>query len=471
MAIMVMVLFLAAYVVIQLRHINRLSHDIVTIDSATIRQITTLRETIYSQVGFERKFLISKDQDFAKKFWELNLLAKDQLLGVRLLADTAPKRKFIDQASLSHDGYEMLFKKEMEMLDKKEDYDRTDYKARKSRLIGDMDKVLKKVMKQARTDRETKIGNSRQISQHLLKVTVITAGLALCIGFLLSFMVTKSINRSILLLKAKTREIAKGRFEKILNISSPPEIKELADDFNHMSDRLRELDDMKIDFIGHVSHELRTPLTAIKEATSMLLEGVYADQPQKQTDLLVITKEECQRLILSVNKILDLSRMEAHMMEYAFRKQPLAPVIQKNVLKMSPLARKKSIQIEIAPATELPPIKMDSDKVEQVVENLLSNAIKYTPAGGRVIIDTILQQEPRKMIRVSITDSGPGIAQESLDKIFDKFRRIENGRETVLGTGLGLAITKHIITAHGGSIWVESTPQEGSTFIFTLPAG
>jgi two-component system sensor histidine kinase GlrK len=470
MAIMVMVLFLAVYVVIQLRHINRLSHDIVSVDSATIRQITNLRETIYSQVSFERKFLISKDRDFAKKFWELNSLVKDQILGLRLLADTAAKQKYIDQANLFHDGYEGLFKKEKEMLDKKQAYDHKEYKVKKDRLIDDADQVLKKVMQQAQLDRENKIFYSRQISQHLLEVTVVTAATALCIGFLLSFLVTKSINRSILLLKAKTREIAKGRFEKILHISSPPEIKELADDFNHMSDRLRELDNMKIDFISHVSHELRTPLTAIKEATSMLLEGVYADQPQKQTDLLAITKEECERLIISVNKILDLSRMEAHMMEYAFRKQPLVPVIQKNVKKMSPLALKKSIQIEVLPASGLPPIKMDPDKVEQVVENLLSNAIKYTPAGGKVVINTGLRHEPYKMIRVSVKDSGHGIAKESLEKIFDKFRRIEKGRETVRGTGLGLAISKHIITAHGGSIWVESTPQEGSTFIFTLPA-
>jgi two-component system sensor histidine kinase GlrK len=441
------------------------------VDSATIRQIANLRETIYSQVGFEKKFLIAQDQDFAQKFWELNLLVKDQFLGVKLLADTATKQKLVDQANLLHDSYESLFKKEQSLLSPKRDYPRQDYQVEKERLTDDLDKTLLEVIQQAQTDREKKIESSSHISQLLLKVTLITAGLALCIGFLLSILVTKSINRSIVMLKAKTKEIAKGQFEKIEHISSPPEIKELSDDFNRMCDRLKELDNMKIDFISHVSHELRTPLTAIKEATSMLLEGVYADQPEKQTDLLLITKEECQRMILSVNKILDLSRMEAHMMEYAFRRQPLEPVIQKNTLKMVPLARKKSIEIELAPIMDLPAIKMDADKIEQVVENLIGNAIKYTPAGGRIVIQSVFEPEPQQRIQVTVKDSGPGIAKANMEKIFDKFKRIENGRETVRGTGLGLAIAKHIITAHGGLIWVESTPQEGSTFIFTLPAG
>ena len=111
-----------------------------------------------------------------------------------------------------------------------------------------------------------------------------SAVIVVMMGTLISFLNTRIINRSILLLQERTKEIAKGKFEKIVNIIGPPEIKELADDFNLMSERLRELDEMKIDFISHVSHELRTPLTAIREASSMLLEGTYQDNKEKQME-------------------------------------------------------------------------------------------------------------------------------------------------------------------------------------------
>ena len=138
-------------------------------------------------------------------------------------------------------------------------------------------------------------------------MTVFTAILTVLLGVLISFLNTRSINRSIILLQKKTMELARGTYAKIPEIKAPPEIKALADDFNTMSEKLRRLDEMKVDFINHVSHELRTPLTAIKEASSMLMEGTYNNDAEKQHQLLKITQEECERLINSVNRILDFS--------------------------------------------------------------------------------------------------------------------------------------------------------------------
>jgi two-component system sensor histidine kinase GlrK len=186
-----------------------------------------------------------------------------------------------------------------------------------------------------------KTAQTARISDRVMRVTAITGGLVAVLGFIISFLNTRTINRSVLLLQKKTRDIAQGKFEEICEISRPPEIKDLADDFNLMCRRLKELDDLKVDFISHVSHELRTPLTAIREASSMLLEGLFRDDPEKRQELLVIVKEECDRLIRSVNRILDLSCMESRMMEYRFGESTLVPVLQKSVLRLAPIARKK----------------------------------------------------------------------------------------------------------------------------------
>jgi two-component system sensor histidine kinase GlrK len=287
---------------------------------------------------------------------------------------------------------------------------------------------------------------------------------------LISFFNTQKINRSIVLLQEKTKEIAKGTFEEISNITSPPEIKELADDFNIMCERLKELDEMKLDFISHVSHELRTPLTAMKEASSMLLEGTVANNAENQKELLKIMYEGCARLIESVDRILDLSRMEAKMMNYHFNECSLVPLIQKSIHKLSPIAKSKEIQLKSKVPRDLPTVTADERRIEQVLENILGNALKFASDQDTVSIDAAVKNDGRRFVEISVSDSGSGIPEKELESIFDKFLRIENGKGTVRGTGLGLPLAKHIVAAHGGRIWAESKEGAGSTFYFTLPA-
>ena len=147
----------------------------------------------------------------------------------------------------------------------------------------------------------------------------------------------------------------------------------------------------------------------------------------------------------------------------------MAPVVQKIVLKLAPLAQRKRIELELMPFPELPLVRMDTDRVMQVVENLLGNALKFTPAGGKVIVVLSPRKDGGGFVEVSIADTGSGIPKEHLARIFERFKRIELGRETTIGTGLGLSIVKHIIADHGGKLWVRSTPGKGSTFSFALP--
>jgi two-component system sensor histidine kinase GlrK len=354
-------------------------------------------------------------------------------------------------------------------VEKDRDYSFKRYQEEKDSLVDKFNQKLRKITNIARLDRDKKIYTSSQISSNILKVSTITVVLVVIIGILISFFNTKSINRPILLLQEKSNEIAVGKFEKIPDITSPPEIKELADQFNIMCERLKELDELKLDFISHISHELRTPLTAIKEASSMLLEGVFAARQEKQHELMAIVKEECERLINSVNRILDISCMEAKMMEYHFRECSLIPVVQKSVLKLAPIALRKEINLELKPTNDLPLVKIDGERISQVLENLLGNALKFTPNRGAVTICVSCKNGKKGFVEIAVSDTGNGILKENLENIFDKFKRIDSGKETVRGTGLGLSIAKYIIDAHGGKIWAQSEPGKGSTFFFTLP--
>jgi len=138
-------------------------------------------------------------------------------------------------------------------------------------------------------------------------------------------------------------------------------------------------------------------------------------------------------------------------------------------LRFAPIALKNKIGLESNLPPDLSPVKIDEDRIRQVIENLLGNALKFTSQGGKVIVSSTPEGNQKAYVEVSVSDTGCGIPGADLKKIFDKFKRTNTGRETAIGTGLGLSIAKHIIAAHGGEIWVESEPGKGSTFFFTLP--
>lgn len=469
LAIMLFVVFLGVYVTLKLNQLSRITHAVISVESTGIRLTENLLEALFSQRSFEKKYLISRDQDFYEQFWKIEEYFSKDLERLGSLMDSSEKRKLFAQAKEIHGHYISIVKKEFGFTTEGQSYSYEELQDEKERTVDGINRRLREIIQMARIDRDKKLQASSRISSRVSRVTAITAAIVIVMGIVISFLNTRSINSPIHLLREKTKEISKGKFEELPNISSPPEIKELVDAFNLMCERLKELDEMKADFISHVSHELRTPLTAIKEASSMLLEGVFLSTPEKQNSLLTIIREECERLIKSVNKILDLSCMETKMMDYYFRQYRLVPIIEEVALKFTPIAIRNKISLDLELSHDLSPVRIDENRIVQVIENLLGNALKYTSGGGKVIISAIPKKNEKEYVEVSISDTGRGILEEDMKQIFDKFKRIDAGRETAGGTGLGLSIAKHIIAAHGGRIWVESEPGKGSTFFFTLP--
>jgi len=168
-----------------------------------------------------------------------------------------------------------------------------------------------------------------------------------------------------------------------------------------------------------------------------------------------------------VNSLLDLSKLEAGMLNYEFETVNLDPLIRRAVAEIAPLVEAKQITVETAIDGPLPLARLDPERMLQVLRNLLGNAVKFTPKGGQV---TVTATPVAGKLQVSVQDSGPGIPAESLTAIFEKFHQGDHkGAHTRPGTGLGLAIAKNIITSHGGEIWAESQFGQGSKFFFVLP--
>src|SRR5258707_8191943 len=248
-------------------------------------------------------------------------------------------------------------------------------------------------------------------ADHAREVSVTIAIACLLAIFTMSLLITKSITRPIDLLKNKTREISEGHFDGRLRVQSPPEIAELAAAIDSMCEKLQEIDRLKADFFASMSHELRTPLTSIKEGTGLLLDGVGGAITEKQQKLLGILAEESNRLISLVNSLLDLSKMEAGMMAYEFIVSNVDPLLKRAVAEIAPLLEAKQIRLESAVDAPLPSVRLDPERILQVLRNLLSNAVKFTPKGGQV---SVIAKPVNGNLEITVKDSGPGIPAESL---------------------------------------------------------
>lgn len=249
--------------------------------------------------------------------------------------------------------------------------------------------------------------------------------------------------------------------------------------------RLQEVNRQKTVFLASAAHELKTPLAVMKGYYDLLLSGSLGRLNEKQRDILQESKESCERLVRLVSMFLNYSALESGKLVLHIRQNDLRDCIEEIVSRWHDAALRKQVRLETHLAPELPAFKFDYQKVQQVIVNLLDNALKHTPAGGRVRITAephfwerrIAQLVPAverrrtqatqfNSVKVSVTDSGTGIAPEFHQEIFEDFVRVDRSSS---GMGLGLAIAKRLVQAHRGKIWVDSEVGRGATFTFLLP--
>lgn len=468
LVIFLLVIGMSLYAVVRIGRFNEVTQSVLMTNNRMIDYAGKLSDSLLSQIRYERKFIITKDNVFHHEFSRMESDFEQYLREVMAIADSPQVRSSLKSVKESYQTYQSLFNEEKKYLKDGISYSQQLYKEEKDRVTNGIIEELDKLRNHIQQNTTDKIKNLYEAGIEARRMVILMTGAFLVLGIAISFSINRSITQPISVMKKKTKEIAEGDFRGNLNLSSPPELAELAGAFNRMCNMLNELDKMKSDFFSSVAHELRTPLSTLKMAISVLLEGREGPITDRQKELLRLVEGEMNRLISLINSLLDLSKMEAGMMTYHLEPKHLAPLIDQAIKEMGPLVDAKKINLETKVTEGLPVVKMDSERVLQVIRNIIGNAVKFTPHGGYVRISA---RPADQGVEVSVADTGPGIPAENLTTVFEKFRQIPiQGTSRPKGTGLGLAIAKQIVTHHGGKIWAESEIGHGSTFVFVLPA-
>jgi two-component system phosphate regulon sensor histidine kinase PhoR len=223
---------------------------------------------------------------------------------------------------------------------------------------------------------------------------------------------------------------------------------------------------MRKDFVANVSHELRTPLTSIKGYAETLCEEGIENVPQAGSFAQIILKH-ANRLSALVQDLLSLTQLESQSTLLNRQEVDLRKILDAAFLVVKPTAEAKNLNMETKGVANNTIVWADRDQIGQALLNLLDNAVKYTPEGGAISVSAL---DTEAEVQVTVTDTGIGIPREDLNRIFERFYRVDKNRSRELGgTGLGLSIVKHIVQSHGGRVWVNSEIEEGSAFSFSLP--
>src|SRR5262249_14486981 len=282
--------------------------------------------------------------------------------------------------------------------------------------------------------------------------------LALALSLLLSDSVVVPLRRT----QRRLAAIASGDFSGHVEVPNRDEIGALAADVNRMNDQIRrpykELQNAsahKSEFLANMSHELRTPLNAVLGFTQVLQQKLFGEVNAKQEEYLADIHGSADHLLDLINDVLDLSKVEAGQVELEKTTFSLREALERGVVMLRERATKGGVRLTIEPSPEVELVEGDERRIRQVVFNLLSNAVKLTPAGGSVEISSAKRNGE---VLVSVHDTGPGIAPEDQERIFEEFQQTDAGAEEQEGTGLGLALSKKLVELHGGRIWVESEP-------------
>jgi two-component system phosphate regulon sensor histidine kinase PhoR len=235
----------------------------------------------------------------------------------------------------------------------------------------------------------------------------------------------------------------------------------------HEISELRRLERVRQDFVANVSHEFRTPLTAIQGFAETLLGGALEDAANRRRFVEII-RDHAARLARLTEDLLELSRIEAGQLQLEFRPVSVQQLVDSCTETASLKAGLKQLGLQVSLPQGLPAIRGDANRLQEVLQNLLDNAIQYTPSGGRIEVSA---RHAGDEVVLTVADTGIGIPQAEQSRIFERFYRIDAARSREAGgTGLGLSIARHIVEAHGGRIWVESSVGQGSRFHFSVPA-
>jgi signal transduction histidine kinase len=302
-----------------------------------------------------------------------------------------------------------------------------------------------------------------RISASINRSLLVGGSLAIAIALVLTFFLSRRITSPVRVLAAAARRLGRGDLSQRVQVQGQGEVAELARAFDTMASNLEHTEQLRRNMVADVAHELRTPLSNIQGYLEAIRDRVM--KPNAAT--IRSLNEEAALLSRLVNELQELSLAEAGELKLAYQAEDVSKLVRQAVSPWQPKMAAKEISLSLDLPDGLPPVKIDWQRVNQVLHNLLENAVAYTPKGGCI---SVAASELDGWVEVSVADTGEGIPAEDLPNIFERFYRVDKSRARVTGgSGLGLTIARRLIEAHGGRITVESKLGKGSCFSFTLP--
>ncbi len=454
------------YALFQLRQLTAMSSQMASYHYPAVESAKRLLGSLYAQLNSDKKFLATRDRTFLAHLTEeieefqrnLHLLRGQEksAQGLTLLQETG---ELLNERLRLLDAFQAG--KELARLAV------PDYEGRRDGLMDRMSAAIQSYIDLHEARVSVGVTESRASAAQAEAVTEQLVLVALVFGLGLAGVASYTILRPLRELQGHIRQIGQGNFGASLQIKAPAELRELVDTVNWMGQKLQEIDDIKTEFLAHVSHELRTPMASIQEGTHLLLDEIPGPLVQEQRTTLRIMADSSKRLIHLISTILDLSKMEAGMMEYRIVPVDLQRIAEISINKIRLLADSKHVQLVLEHSGQRASVKADASRLEQVLDNLLSNALKFSPEGG--VVKVHMKPDPQAgVLEVAVSDTGPGIAPEDLPHIFERFYQGRTKVKHAAGSGLGLALAKKVVEAHGGRIWIESEKGKGATVRFIL---
>ncbi len=299
-----------------------------------------------------------------------------------------------------------------------------------------------------------------RINLQVFMGALVAIGLALLVGVILSRTLTRPIRE----LTLATQAVTSGAPAQQVPVRSRDELGQLANSFNRMSNDLARSLELRRQMTADIAHELRTPISIILGHAEAVHDGVLPSSPET----FEIVREEAERLEHLVEDLRTLSMADAGELKLSIQPYPAEELLRSAEKVYAHHARQKHVTIEVQADAALPEVEVDAQRMKQVLSNILDNALRYTPEGGRITMTAgVVENE----VEIRIQDTGPGVAADDLDKVFERFYRTETSRtRDEGGSGLGFAIARSIVERHNGHIWAESQPGQGLTVIIRLPS-